>query len=144
MSQGNLSVAEIQEREAAPQIIRKRKVRLSFLARAIVLVVLAAIGVECFERFKLIDAGLVCHYYRLVLPISVSRGIKILSGNNLPVEKVEVAPIGDFRQVKRCLCHLDLSLRRARARSDVVSNIDVSRRDNAAESVPIFTRSAKA
>lgn len=45
MSQGNLSVAEIQEREAVPQIIRKRKVRFSFLARAIVLVALAAIGV---------------------------------------------------------------------------------------------------
>jgi len=45
MSQGNLGVAEIQEREAVPQIIRKRKVGFSFLARAIVLVALAAIGV---------------------------------------------------------------------------------------------------
>jgi len=41
----NLGVAEIQEREAVPQIVRKRKVRFSFLARAIVLVALAAIGV---------------------------------------------------------------------------------------------------
>jgi len=45
MSQGNLGVAEIQERQAVPQIVRKRKVRFSFLARAIVLVALAAIGV---------------------------------------------------------------------------------------------------
>ena len=45
MSQGNLGVVEIQEREAVPQIVRKRKVRFSFLARAIVLVALAAIGV---------------------------------------------------------------------------------------------------
>src|SRR5208337_1736533 len=45
MSQGNLGVVEIQEREAVPQIVRKRKVRFSFLARAILLVALAAIGV---------------------------------------------------------------------------------------------------
>src|SRR5208283_5528766 len=45
MSHGNLGVVEIQEREAVPQIVRKRKVRFSFLAGAIVLVALAAIGV---------------------------------------------------------------------------------------------------
>lgn len=40
-----MGVVEIQEREAVPQIVGKRKVRFSFLARAIVLVALAAIGV---------------------------------------------------------------------------------------------------
>jgi RND family efflux transporter MFP subunit len=46
MSEGNLAVAEIQEREAAPQIVKKRKLRLSFFAGAIVLVALAALGIE--------------------------------------------------------------------------------------------------
>jgi RND family efflux transporter MFP subunit len=45
MSEGNLDVAEIQEREVVPPIARKRKVRFSFLAGAIVLVALAAMGV---------------------------------------------------------------------------------------------------
>jgi RND family efflux transporter MFP subunit len=46
MSEGNLAVAEIQEREAAPQIVKKGKLRLHFLAGAIVLVALAALGIE--------------------------------------------------------------------------------------------------
>jgi RND family efflux transporter MFP subunit len=46
MSEGNLAVAEIHEREAVPQIGKKRKLRFSFLAGAIVLVALAAIGIE--------------------------------------------------------------------------------------------------
>jgi RND family efflux transporter MFP subunit len=46
MSEGNLAVAETQGREAVPQIVRKRKLRLPFLAGAIVLVALAAIGIE--------------------------------------------------------------------------------------------------
>ena len=46
MSEGNLAVAEIHEREAVPQIAKKRKLRFSFLAGAIVLVALAAIGIE--------------------------------------------------------------------------------------------------
>jgi RND family efflux transporter MFP subunit len=46
MSEGNLAVAEIQEREAAPQIVKKGKLRLPYLAGAIVLVALAALGIE--------------------------------------------------------------------------------------------------
>jgi RND family efflux transporter MFP subunit len=46
MSEGNLAVAEIQEREAAPKIVKKRKLRLPFLAGAIVLLALAALGIE--------------------------------------------------------------------------------------------------
>ncbi len=46
MSEGNLGVAEIQEREAVPQIVKKGKLRFSFLAGAIILVALAAIGIE--------------------------------------------------------------------------------------------------
>jgi RND family efflux transporter MFP subunit len=46
MSEGNLAVAETQGREAVPQIVRKRKLRLPFLAGAIVLVIFAAIGIE--------------------------------------------------------------------------------------------------
>jgi RND family efflux transporter MFP subunit len=46
MSEGNLAVAEVQEREAAPQIVKKRKLRVPFLAGAIVLVALAALGIE--------------------------------------------------------------------------------------------------
>jgi RND family efflux transporter MFP subunit len=54
MSEGNLAVAEIQEREAAPKIVKKRKLRLSFLAGAIVLVALAALGIESwFSRTQL-------------------------------------------------------------------------------------------
>jgi RND family efflux transporter MFP subunit len=45
MSEGNLGVAEIQEREAVPQIAERRKLRFSFLAGAIVLVALAAMAV---------------------------------------------------------------------------------------------------
>src|SRR6202035_5070048 len=45
MSEGNLPVAEIQEREAVPQLVKKRRIRLPFLAGAIVLVALAAIGI---------------------------------------------------------------------------------------------------
>jgi hypothetical protein len=66
---------------------------------------------ESFERFKLIDIRLVCRNHCLVLAIGVSRCIKILSGNDVPLEKVLGAPIGDFRQVKSCLRHLKLSLR---------------------------------
>lgn len=66
---------------------------------------------ECFERFKPIDVGLVRYYSRLVLSIGVSRNIIILRANNLPVEKVLLAPPSDFRQVKRCLCRLELRLR---------------------------------
>jgi RND family efflux transporter MFP subunit len=46
MSQGDLGVAEITEREAVPQIARKRKPKFFFLAGAVVLIALAAIGVE--------------------------------------------------------------------------------------------------
>jgi RND family efflux transporter MFP subunit len=46
MSEGNLAVAEIQERKAAPQIVKKRKLRLPFLAGTIVLFALAALGIE--------------------------------------------------------------------------------------------------
>ena len=46
MSQGNLGVVEIQERKSVPQIARKRKIKFSFLAGAVVLIALAAIGVE--------------------------------------------------------------------------------------------------
>jgi multidrug efflux pump subunit AcrA (membrane-fusion protein) len=50
MSEGNLAVAEISERKAVPQIVKKRKLRLPFLAGAIVLVALATIGIE--SRFS--------------------------------------------------------------------------------------------
>jgi RND family efflux transporter MFP subunit len=46
MSQGNLGAVEIQERKAVPQIGRKRKIKFSFLAGAVLLIALAAIGVE--------------------------------------------------------------------------------------------------
>src|ERR1700729_2224360 len=46
MSEGNLAMAEIQEREAAPQIVKKRKPRLPFVAGAILLFALAALGIE--------------------------------------------------------------------------------------------------
>ena len=46
MSEGSLAVAEVQEREAAPQIVKERKLRVPFLAGAIVLVALAALGIE--------------------------------------------------------------------------------------------------
>jgi RND family efflux transporter MFP subunit len=45
MNEGNLGVAEIDEREAVPQIARKRKPKFSLLAGAVVLIALAAIGV---------------------------------------------------------------------------------------------------
>jgi RND family efflux transporter MFP subunit len=45
MSQGDLGVVEINEREAVPQIARKRKKKFSFLAGAVVSIALAAIGV---------------------------------------------------------------------------------------------------
>jgi RND family efflux transporter MFP subunit len=46
MSEGDLAVAEIHEREAVPQIGKQRKLRFSFLAGAILLVALASIGIE--------------------------------------------------------------------------------------------------
>ena len=46
MSEGNLAAAEIHEREAAPHIVKKRRIRFPFLAGAIVLVALAAIGLR--------------------------------------------------------------------------------------------------
>jgi RND family efflux transporter MFP subunit len=46
MSQGNLGAVEIQERKAVPPIARKRKIKFSFLAGAVLLIALAAIGVE--------------------------------------------------------------------------------------------------
>jgi RND family efflux transporter MFP subunit len=46
MSQGNLSVVAIQDRRAVPQIAGKRNMKFSFLAGAVVLIALAAIGVE--------------------------------------------------------------------------------------------------
>ena len=46
MNEGNLGVAEINEREAVPQIARKRKPKFSLLAGAVVLIALAATGVE--------------------------------------------------------------------------------------------------
>ena len=46
MSEGNLGVAEINERKAVPQIARKGKIKFSFLAGAVVLIALAAIGIE--------------------------------------------------------------------------------------------------
>jgi RND family efflux transporter MFP subunit len=45
MSEGNLAVAGIHEREAVPQIGKKRKLRLPFRAVAIVLVIFTAIGI---------------------------------------------------------------------------------------------------
>jgi RND family efflux transporter MFP subunit len=45
MSEGNLAVAEIQEREAVPHLVKKRRIRRPYLAGAIVLVALAAIGI---------------------------------------------------------------------------------------------------
>jgi RND family efflux transporter MFP subunit len=56
MSEGNLAVAEIHEREAVPQMVRKRKLRFPFLAGAIVLVAVAAIGVALrFSRTQSIQ-----------------------------------------------------------------------------------------
>jgi RND family efflux transporter MFP subunit len=46
MSEGNLGVAEVNERKAVPQIARKGKLKFSFLAGAVVLIALAAIGIE--------------------------------------------------------------------------------------------------
>ena len=46
MSQGNLGVVETNEREAVPQLARERKIKFSFSAGAVVLIALAAIGVE--------------------------------------------------------------------------------------------------
>ena len=46
MSRDNLGVVETNEREAVPQIARERKITFSFLAGAVVLLALAAIGVE--------------------------------------------------------------------------------------------------
>jgi RND family efflux transporter MFP subunit len=46
MSQGNLGAVEIQERKAVPPIARKRKIKFSFLVGAVLLIALAAIGVE--------------------------------------------------------------------------------------------------
>jgi RND family efflux transporter MFP subunit len=46
MSQGNLGAVEILERKGVPQIPRKRKVKFFFLAGAVVLMALVAIGVE--------------------------------------------------------------------------------------------------
>ena len=46
MSEGNLAAAEIQEREAVPPNCQKRKLRLPFLAGAVVLIALVAIGIE--------------------------------------------------------------------------------------------------
>jgi RND family efflux transporter MFP subunit len=46
MSEGNLGVAEVNERKAVPQIARKGKIKFSFLAGAVVLIALAAIGIE--------------------------------------------------------------------------------------------------
>jgi RND family efflux transporter MFP subunit len=45
MSEGNLAVAENQEREIVPPTVKKGKLRFPFLAGAMVLVALAAIGV---------------------------------------------------------------------------------------------------
>jgi RND family efflux transporter MFP subunit len=56
MSEGNLALGEIHEREAVPQIVKKRKLRFSFLAGAIVLVALAALGIESwFSRTESIQ-----------------------------------------------------------------------------------------
>ncbi len=46
MSEGNLAVAEFHEREAVPPLVKKRRRRFPFLAGAIVLVALAAIGIR--------------------------------------------------------------------------------------------------
>jgi len=46
MSQGNLGAVEILERKGVSQIARKRKIEFSFLAGAVVLMALVAIGVE--------------------------------------------------------------------------------------------------
>ena len=43
MSEGKLVVAEIQERETVPPIVKKRKLGFPFLAGALLLVALAAI-----------------------------------------------------------------------------------------------------
>jgi RND family efflux transporter MFP subunit len=58
MSEGNLAVAEIQEREAASQIVKKRKLRLPFLAGTVVLIALATLGIESwFSRTQPIQQG---------------------------------------------------------------------------------------
>jgi RND family efflux transporter MFP subunit len=49
MSQGDLGVAEMQERNPVPPVARKRKRRFSFLAGAAALIALAAIGVEMWS-----------------------------------------------------------------------------------------------
>ena len=46
MSEGNLAAAEIHEREAAPHIVKKRRIRFPFLAGAFVLIALAALGIR--------------------------------------------------------------------------------------------------
>jgi len=46
MSQGSLDTVEIQEHKSAPRIARKRRIEFPFLAGAVVLIALAAIGVE--------------------------------------------------------------------------------------------------
>ena len=46
MSQGNLGAVGILERKGVPQIPRKRKAKFFFLAGAVVLMALVAIGVE--------------------------------------------------------------------------------------------------
>jgi RND family efflux transporter MFP subunit len=46
MSEGNVAVAEIQERAAVPHIVKKRRIRFPFLVGAILLVALAALGIE--------------------------------------------------------------------------------------------------
>jgi RND family efflux transporter MFP subunit len=45
MSEGNVAVAEIQEREAVPHTVKKRRMRFPFLVGAILLVALAALGI---------------------------------------------------------------------------------------------------
>ena len=46
MSQSSLDTVEIQEPKSAPRIARKRRIEFPFLAGAVVLIALAAIGVE--------------------------------------------------------------------------------------------------
>src|SRR6202048_1623786 len=56
MSQVNLSVVEIQERKSAPQNAGKRRIKFFFLAGAVCLIALAAIGIEVwFSRTQSIQ-----------------------------------------------------------------------------------------
>ena len=78
MSQGNLSVVETRERKAVPQIARKRKIKFSFLAGAIVLIALAAIGVAV--RSSIIHPAQSANPTPEELTVSVVHPEKVVAG----------------------------------------------------------------